>query len=70
MDTEKVLEMISKAQDEDISRMIAEIMKRQKQLHPDWEGMYMSFPLKHPDECRQILETTWKILIAIIKEGT
>ena len=70
MDTEKVLEMISKAQDEDISRMIAEIMKRQKQLHPDWEGMYMSFPLKRLDECRQILETTWKILIAIIKEVT
>lgn len=69
MDTEKVLEIISKAQDEDISRMIAEIMKRQKQLHPDWEGMYMSFPLKEPDECRQILEAARKILIAIMSEG-
>lgn len=58
MDKNKMLAMISNAQDEDLGRMISEILKRQKQLHPDWKEMYLSFPLKHPDECRRILETT------------
>lgn len=63
MDREKMLEFVSQAEEEDIGQMITEIIRRQKELYPDWEGMYISFPLKSPDECRRIMETIWKILI-------
>ena len=67
MKKEEMIKMISIAEEEDLSRMIEAIIKRQKQLHPDWEPLYLSCPLKQPDECRLILETTWKILSDIMK---
>lgn len=68
MDNEKLVEIISKAQDEEISRIITQITKRQKKLHPDWEGMYLSFPLKYPDECRKIMEFAWRVLSAAMED--
>ena len=67
MNWNQIDEMISTAEDEDITRMLEEITKRQKRLYPDWEGMYLSFPLRRPDICKQILETTWEMLSVNMK---
>ena len=68
MDMEKVLARITEADDLELTALADAIMRRQKQLHPDWEGVYISFPLKWPEECKQILLRTWEILRETMKE--
>ena len=68
MGLEQILEFIAIAEDDDITKMAVALVKRQKKLYPDWEAMYLSFPLAHPDECRQIMQRVWEILMKIKEE--
>ena len=62
MDIAHVLEYIANADDDNLTEMIHALMDRQKMLHPDWEGMYVSFPLKYSEECKQIMYGIWAVL--------
>ena len=62
MNLEKLIELISDAGTEELTELIAAIVDRQKKLYPDWEGMYLSFPLNDSDECRRIMERAWNFL--------
>ena len=68
MKNEKLLKMISEADEENISSMIKAIIRRQKQLYPEWEPVYLSFPLNRPEECRMIMDTTWKMLTGTMED--
>lgn len=62
MKMENALKRIAEADDYEITEILNMLVRRQKELHPDWEGMYLSFPLKQPDECKRILFYTWDII--------
>lgn len=68
MDIEHVLTWISAADDLELTVLADAVMRRQKKLHPDWEGMYISFPLQWPEECKLILYQTWEILREIMED--
>ena len=70
MNLDEMLTRIAEFSDDDINVPIEALSKREKQLHPDWECMYLAFPLEHPDECRGIMEMAWKKLKIIMEKGS
>ena len=68
MNLEKIINWITDANDNEIDEMIAAILLRQKKKYPEWEVAYLSFPLKDPGACREIMVNTWKILCKAMEE--
>lgn len=62
MELKNVLNWISEAEEHELTLVAAAMMKRHKKLHPDWESMYIAFPLKQEGMCREILDQAWVLL--------
>lgn len=62
MELKLILNWISEAEDHELTEVAEAMIRRQKKLHPDWECMYISFPLKQEKMCRQILCSAWEML--------
>ena len=70
MQMEQIEKFIANANDDDIIKMIALIIERQEEIHPDWIGMYLSFPLTNPIECKRIIEAACNILTVSMKQAS
>lgn len=68
MNVENITAWIMNANDNDVDKIILAILARQKNRYPDWEGLYLSFPLKDPAACRQIMQSAWEVLSKTIEE--
>ena len=55
MDMKLIRAEIADANDHEITELVNALIERQKILHPDWAGMYISLPIKHPEECKRIV---------------
>jgi len=62
MDTKFICAEIAEANDHEITEIVNALIERQKILHPDWEAMYISLPVNHPEECKQIMCCIWGTL--------
>ena len=62
MELKNVLNWIAEAEEHELTFVAEAMMKRDKKLHPDWEFMYIAFPLKQEDLCREILDYAWVLL--------
>ena len=62
MDMKLICAEIAEASDHEITEIANALIERQKILHPDGEGMYISLPIKHPEECRWIVCCIWETL--------
>ena len=70
MDRKIIRTEIAEANDREITEIVNALIERQRILHPDWEGMYVSLPIKHPEECKQIVYCIWETLQKIWGTGT
>lgn len=62
MDMKCICAEIAEANDHEITEIVNALIERQKILHPDWEAMYISLPINHPEKCKQIMCGIWGIL--------
>lgn len=65
---EEIIAWVEEANDGDIDEIIAALLVRQKKDHPDWAGVFLSFPRKDPEGCRDIIINVWDMLRKIIAE--
>ena len=68
MHLEEIIDWIEEANDGQIDEILAAILRKQKKHHPDWEGVYLSFPLKDPAACRELIINIWNMLCKMIAE--